>query len=501
MHLRCAADFRECSDLFTAVAHLHIVRMMFPADKREVFSRRSIGIGCLSVLVGVGQLNSADSAREIRVGATRGDVIEVLGKPTGQSKLGNVELLHYRDGLVRLENGRVKRINLRRTSPPVETTTPVSAPPTTAAKSSATATDAKVPLSNVWITSLDVAMEDATRRSSVILALFTSSDATPSSRQFQKEITYHPEFVNAFRTHYVLLHVDFPVRAEQPSEMKSRNEALRDRLGVRALPALLILSATGEKIAAVEIADSVPGSAFRARFIATVSAAHELPIPVVPQVTAPTPPKPAPPVEAAAAFPVPPAEVTLGLSTARWLVSAALVVGTLIAAALMLVLWVVLRRINKPAMMSRGASMAWRIDHAASGLPSHGEISAWTKQTMCNLMVRLAETEGFVAEEQPIGSDKDLVLKRPGNPAPEVIVCCVTGNAGVIPTRRMREMVGMLAADDVPAGWFIAPMGFSLDARAYAEQNNIRLIDSLVLLEQLGNLPSFALPKVLAAVR
>ena len=145
--------------------------------------------------------------------------------------------------------------------------------------------------------------------------------------------------------------------------------------------------------------------------------------------------------------------------------------------------------------------MAWRIDHAASGLPSHGEISAWTKQTMCNLMVRLAETEGFVAEEQPIGSDKDLVLKRPGNPAPEVIVCCVTGNAGVIPTRRMREMVGMLAADDVPAGWFIAPMGFSLDARAYAEQNNIRLIDSLVLLEQLGNLPSFALPKVLAAVR
>ena len=59
----------------------------------------------------------------------------------------------------------------------------------------------------------------------------------------------------------------------------------------------------------------------------------------------------------------------------------------------------------------------------------------------------------------------------------------------------------MLAADDVPAGWFVAPMGFSVDARAYAEQNNIRLIDSSVLLEKLGDLPSFALPRVLAVLQ
>jgi hypothetical protein len=347
-------------------------------------------------------------------------------------------------------------------------------------------------------------MEDAARRSSVILALFTSSDASPTSRQFQKEITFHPEFVNAFRAHYVLLHVDSPVHTELAPELRAHYEALRDRYGVSTFPALLILSATGEKISKVDIADSVPGGLFRTRFIAAVTAAHELPVPALPRVAAPPEPVPVTPViEPAPAIHVAPSEIRSGLSTARWLVSAALVVGTLIAATLLLALWVVLRRFNKPVALAqtRRASMAWRIDHAASGLPSHAEIAAWSKQTLCNIIIRLAEADGYVAEEQPIGSDKDLVLKRPGNPTPEIVVCCVTGNAGVIPIRRVREMVGILAAEDVPAGWFIAPMGFSTDARTFAEQNNIRLIDGLILLDQLGNLPPFALPKVLAAVR
>jgi hypothetical protein len=143
--------------------------------------------------------------------------------------------------------------------------------------------------------------------------------------------------------------------------------------------------------------------------------------------------------------------------------------------------------------------MATRISHAASGLPSHGEIVAWSKETLCHVTTRLAETEGYVAEEQRSDSDKDLLLKRPGNPAPKIVVCCVTGSAGVIPTRRIREIVGMMAADDVPSGWYVAPMGFSLDARAYAEQHHVRLIDGTSLLEQLSDLPSFALPKVLAS--
>ena len=58
-----------------------------------------------------------------------------------------------------------------------------------------------------------------------------------------------------------------------------------------------------------------------------------------------------------------------------------------------------------------------------------------------------------------------------------------------------------MAAEDVAGGWFVSPMGFSLDARAYAEEQNVRLIDGARLLTLLSDLPTFALPKVLAAAR
>jgi hypothetical protein len=465
-----------------------------------VFSPRLSRILIITVLLGTTLVAADDMKRGIAVGATRSEVIQAHGQPTGRSKFGNIEVLHYGVGQIRLEDGRVQRINLRRPEIPAIFPAPATNDEANATDSSGMAKLDKSALANVWITSLKHAEDDATRRNSPILALFTSSDASPTTRQFQKEITLHPEFVNAFRADYVMLHADLPVRADMAAELRSQNEELRKTLGVQSLPALLILSSAGEKIAAVDIADSVPGSAFRARFIAAVSAAYQLPIPARP---APVPALPAvaPAPAEGNQFHTPPAQVTLGLATARWLVSAALLVGTILAAAMLLVLWVVLRKINKPVALNRRSSMAWRIDHAASGLPSFAEIAAWPKDMLCKVTIRLAETEGFVAEEQPFGSDKDLILKRPGNPAPEILVCCVTGNAGVIPMRKMREMVGMLVAEDVQAGWFIAPMGFSVEARAYAEQNNIRHIDGAGLLEQLSNLPTFALPKVLAAVQ
>ena len=144
--------------------------------------------------------------------------------------------------------------------------------------------------------------------------------------------------------------------------------------------------------------------------------------------------------------------------------------------------------------------MASRIDHAASGLPSHAEILSWPKETLCNVVGRLAELEGFEAEVAMSG-DKDIILRRPAVPTPEAIVCCVTGNAVIFSTGRVLELVGTMAADDMAAGWFVSPTGFSLEARTYAEEQKVRLIDGARLLTLLSDLPSFALPKVLAAAR
>jgi hypothetical protein len=443
-------------------------------------------------------LAAADSTAVLGRGATRDQVISEYGVPSGKSKAGNIEVLFYPTRQVRLEDGRVERITSRIGAPQPTPATP--APASVAVPSPAAGTSQKQPsspFSEVWITSFEDATRDAARRDSVILALFTSSDASPSERQFQKEIALHPQFVNAFRAQYVLLHADFPVRTELASDLRAQNEALRERYGIMSSPALLLLSSAGEKLATVEISNALPGAALRARLIAAVAAAYELPAAAAPE---PPPTLPAPPREPSTAVPivVAPAEVTSGLSMARWVILASLAVGTLLAGVMLFALWVVIRRMSKPEALLRHTNIASRISQAASGLPTFTELRTWPKEDLCHVIIRLAETEGYVAEEQPVGSEKDLVLKRPGNPTPEILVCCVNGNAGVIPTRRIREMVGMLAAEDVATGWFIAPMGFSLDAQAYAEQNNIRLIDASVLLNRLSDLPSFALPRVLA---
>ena len=491
--------------------HLGVANSAERPNERNVSMRRFNGNVVVVALLSAAFAVAADSTTKIGQGSTRQQVIEALGPPIGRANLGKVEILNYPNGQVRLENGRVERINLRSVgAPPVPAAPPPAAPTvssslaTPSASAPVSAKETKSPLAEAWLHNLDDAVRDATRRNSPILALFTNADGSPTSRQFQREIVFHPEFVNAFRANYVLLNVE--ASTQRDAAAVERLQTMRDQLGVRATPALLILSAAGEKIAAVEISESVVGSAYRGRLITAVIAAYTLPKPT--PATPASEPKPA--VAAPDPAPVPlaqsphlhvaPAEVSAGLSSARWFVIGALCVGTLISAAMLFVLWMVLRKLNKP-VLARPASMASRIDHAASGLPSHAEILAWPKETLCSVIGRLAELEGFEAEHTKGSGEKDLVLRRPALPTPEAIVCCVSGNAGVIPTRRLRELVGTMAAEDLASGWFVSPMGFSLDARAYAEEQNVRLIDGARLLTLLSDLPTFALPKVLAAAR
>jgi len=460
-------------------------------------------------MAGAGQLAAGDATVTVSRGATRDEVIAAYGRPTGQSKVGNIEILHFRNRQVRLENNRVVRVTsipepaAPAHSAPVAAAVPAAADVANASPSSTVQNPSEPPspFAAAWITGFEHATRDAARRDSVILALFTQSDASPAARQFQREIALHRDFVNAFRARYVLLQVDFPAREDLAPALRAENETLRERFGIKRFPAVLILSAAGEKIASVPVdTGAVLGTAYRERLMAAIIAAYTLPAPAPvaheAPVAAPKPPEPTPvPIVVA------PAEVTSGLTTARWLIMAALAGGTLLAGVMLFVLWLFIRKINKPVALNRRSNMATRISQAASGLPSFAEIRAWPKEMLLHVLIRLAEVEGYVADEQPFGSDKDLVLKRPGNPAPEIVICCATGNAGVIPTRKLRELVGIMAAEDVPNGWYVSPSGFSADARTYAEQHNITLIDASRLIDQLSDLPTFALPKVLAPVR
>jgi restriction system protein len=79
-----------------------------------------------------------------------------------------------------------------------------------------------------------------------------------------------------------------------------------------------------------------------------------------------------------------------------------------------------------------------------------------------------------------------------------VVVCCAAGFGGPVSIKRVRELFGTLAVEGVPTGWFVSPAGFAHEARVYAEDKGLVLIDGGQLLEQLRNLPPMVLPKVLA---
>jgi hypothetical protein len=159
-------------------------------------------------------------------------------------------------------------------------------------------------------------------------------------------------------------------------------------------------------------------------------------------------------------------------------------------------LWLVWR--TAPADKRAPATMSVRIADAAAGLPTRAQLATWPKEKLRAVTAALAESEGYVAEMQPDGSDKDLVLKRPGETAPRVLVCCAPGAMGPITAKRVRELFATLTVEGVPVGWFVAPAGFAADARAFAEQQGIVLIDGERMLTQLRDLPPLVLPKILA---
>src|SRR5687768_11136699 len=89
------------------------------ADQGKVLMRWFSGLGFVASVFGAAHvLAAADSTAVIGRGATRDQVISAFGVPSGKSKVGNIEVLHYPSRQVRLENGRVERITSRIGTPP-----------------------------------------------------------------------------------------------------------------------------------------------------------------------------------------------------------------------------------------------------------------------------------------------------------------------------------------------------------------------------------------------
>src|SRR5215207_305927 len=129
------------------------------------------GVWVAAALLSAGLVSAADTVPTIPTGTTRQQVIEKLGPPIGHANVGNVEILSYKNGQVRLENGRVERHTLRWNFSPQQQKRVAQPPPSAATPPAAVAStsvaaskETKSPLADVWMTQFDEAARDATRR-------------------------------------------------------------------------------------------------------------------------------------------------------------------------------------------------------------------------------------------------------------------------------------------------------------------------------------------------
>ena len=437
---------------------------------------------------------AADMRPVVGPGATKDDVINAYGWPTGQSRAGTKEILNYPQGSVTLADGKVERVDF---SPNV----PWPAPRPRPAAPTATTAKRPAPTADPWLTSVVDAAKEAKDRHVRILAAFVGSDWSPPSKRFLDEVATHPDFINAFAYDFVLLKLDFPTRAAQTPELKKQNEELRARCGVTTYPSLIVISPQGDPIAVADLARDRTADTFRAKVIAAVLEVSDVlkqkPVPVEDVKANAVPPSPA----TSAATDAKPVRdggerglVEAVVSSAGWALLLGLGGGSVLAGFFVWRLW--------RSRMADGARVRVQPKFSGNGsrvsdVPSAIELQAWPAERVRLLVAAMFEAAGYEAHVRSGGIDADVELRRAGHAKPSVLVSCRPGSAGPVGAKVVRELFGSLVSESVTEGWIVALGGFSEDAQAIATERGIELIDADGVIERLRALDPMRLTRVL----
>ena len=182
-----------------------------------------------------GAVWAADPRPVVGPGATKEEVLDEYGWPTGQSQAGAKEILIYPQGRVLLDKGRVERVDFS-----LKTPWPAPRPrPGTAGDGES------------WYTNWPEALREAERRRVRVLVLFVGSDWSPPSKQFLTDVAESADFLTAFLGNFVLVRLDYPTRTTQLKALRSQTLELRERYAVTTYPALIIAEPDGTLAALV----------------------------------------------------------------------------------------------------------------------------------------------------------------------------------------------------------------------------------------------------------
>ena len=428
---------------------------------------------------------AADSRPVVGPGATKDDVINAYGWPNGQSQSGTKEILNYAQGSVTLDRERVERVDFLPNVPwQTPKPRPGFAPPPAEPKVPTVAEDP-------WITSLEDAMARAAKQPARILAVFSGSDWSPPSKRFLEEVALHPDFVNPLLPDFVFLKVDFPTRVALPAELKKQNEQLRARCGVTTYPALVMLAANGDPLAAVDLSRGAGDGDYRGEVIAAVAETRELlnqnAAAALKAAVITTDLKSKSPSADATA-------VDSAMSRAGWNIMLGLGSGALIVVALLWWLWRGPKQTPEDAAASAG--------HVFSGLglghvPTVEELGKWPVASVRALAAGLFEEGGYKVSARE-GSENEFTLAPSATTKSAVLVVCRSAVGGPATAKSVRALSGALIAEEIEQGWLVSPGGFYDEARAVAQERGIVLIDGAEIIARLKQLPALALRRVLA---
>lgn len=118
-----------------------------------------------------------------------------------------------------------------------------------------------------------------------------------------------------------------------------------------------------------------------------------------------------------------------------------------------------------------------------------------------DLCAAFYKEKGIRCETTPLGADGGVdirLFQDESSPQATAVVQCKAWGERLVGVKPIRELLGVMAHEKIAKSFFMAPGGFTVDAREFAQANRITLLDGKLFLSMLERLPAEAKQKLLA---
>ncbi len=178
----------------------------------------------------------------VNTGDTLEAVIAEKGEPNSKLERGNMTMLTYDDGTIRLVDGKVVGQKA----------------PTMGSTSSSQSDGAGPGMSGEWTTDYQSALYSAKGSGRGVCLFFTGSDWCGWCKRLEAEVLSTEEFKEYASGNLVLVKLDFPRKIQQSDFTKKRNGQLAEKYRVGGFPTIVVLDDAGEELGRIGYQEGGP---------------------------------------------------------------------------------------------------------------------------------------------------------------------------------------------------------------------------------------------------